>query len=67
MNYELQPKLHHFLTIPSGLQNQKPPGGPLRNKELCIPVGFGTVGIRLTKACGKLMADRGYTPLATFR
>ena len=43
-------------------------GDPSRNKELCIPGGgFATVRIQLPKAWDKLMAERGYAPLATFR
>ena len=43
-------------------------GDAARNKELCVPGGgFATVRITLPKAWDKLMAERGYAPLDTFR
>ena len=43
-------------------------GDPSRNKELCVPGGgFATVKIRLPKEWDKLMAERGYKPLADFK
>ena len=43
-------------------------GDPDRNKELCVPGGgFATVKIALPKAWDKLMAERGYAPLSSFR
>lgn len=43
-------------------------GDPSRNKELCVPGGgFATVRIELPKAWDKLMSERGYQPLASFR
>ena len=43
-------------------------GDRSRNKEMCLPGGgFATVKVRLPKEWGKLMAERGYEPLAKFR
>ena len=43
-------------------------GDAARNKELCVPGGgFATVKISLPRAWDKLMAERGYAPLDTFR
>lgn len=42
-------------------------GDPTRNKELCLPGGgSATVKIKLPAAWDKLMAERGYEPLASF-
>ena len=43
-------------------------GDPARNKEMCLPGGgSATVKIVLPKAWDRLMAERGYAPLASFR
>ena len=43
-------------------------GDRSRNKEMCLPGGgFATVKVRLPKEWDKLMAERGYEPLAKFR
>ena len=43
-------------------------GDRSRNKEMCLPGGgFATVKVRLPREWDKLMAERGYEPLAKFR
>ena len=43
-------------------------GDRSRNKEMCLPGGgFATVKVRLPREWDRLMAERGYEPLAKFR